>query len=412
MGVSALPKFELRARAPRATGATAKLFRTAADAAEFRFRVVRELAGFAALEAEWNELAHRCGKSQHGFQSHNWLHSWAQRYAETGDDLRIILAYAEDRLVLVWPLMASRRLGVRILSFMGEPLCQYHDALVDDEATKRGVVALAFAHIQTLPFDLLQLRRIRDDANLAAPLEAGGLTIERSQNAPYLNFVGVNRFMTVEHTLSAKMRADRRRRWRKLEALGEIGMRASANSDEAAALVGQAMAFKRKWALQSAQYAPSAFDSRFEACLRAALQPRDDHAQLRVFAIHCAGQLAGVEISYGYKGRLFGHVLAPDPELSRYGLGNILADAAIRDAFEQGYEVYDLLAPADAYKCAWTKTSVGVTDYSFAANWRGALYAAIVLRAVKKTALKIRDALPPNARRFLLSQWLHRGRSV
>jgi hypothetical protein len=79
----------------------------------------------------------------------------------------------------------------------------------------------------------------------------------------------------------------------------------------------------------------------------------------------CDGRPIGVEISFGYKRRLFAHVLA------------------IGDAFAQGYQVYDLLAPENPYKAVWTGRGVEVLDFALIANPRGALSHAVGAGAVE-----------------------------
>ena len=128
----------------------------------------------------------------------------------------------------------------------------------------------------------------------------------------------------------------------------------------------------------------------------------------RIFAVLCDGRPVGVEIAFGYKRRLFGHVLAPDPALSKFGLGNVLADAAIEDAFAQGYQVYDLLAPATPHKAVWTRHSVEVSDFSLAANGRGALAQAVGSKAVD-FGRALAESAPRAVVRALLRRVARRG---
>ncbi len=85
---------------------------------------VSDRAGFDALEAEWNALFERAGRSTQLFQRFNWLWHWCNHYLADpqapgrGSRLAIVTARREGRLVMVWPLVSERAGG-------------YQDALVD-----------------------------------------------------------------------------------------------------------------------------------------------------------------------------------------------------------------------------------------------------------------------------------------
>jgi CelD/BcsL family acetyltransferase involved in cellulose biosynthesis len=353
----------------------------AADDAELRFEVVGDLS---ALERGWNALAARCAYPRQGFQSFGWMRSWGAHYADEGHETRIVLGYRAEKLALIWPLGAQRRFGITILQFLGEPLSQYHDVLVDDEDEAAGAVLMraALRYVRGLPHDVLVLRRVREDSILGPALIAAGARVERRERAPFIDFGSAGDFGDFERSLSPKSRSNRRRRLRHIRQLGEISFESPVLHGRAVELIATAMAFKRQWAMNSGRWAPAAFDPRFERCLRDMARNPDPRAALRVFAMLCDGRPIGVEIAFGYKRRLFGHVLAPDPALAKLGLGNALADAAIEDAFAQGYQIYDLLAPANPFKLVWTPRSVEVLDYSLVANGRGALAHAIGCRTL------------------------------
>jgi len=371
-----------------------------------RFEVIATRAAFDALAKPWNGLAARAQLSRQGFQSFGWLSSWAEHYAGDGHELRVVLGWSGEALQLAWPLGARRRFGVTTLGFLGEPLSQYHDVLVEPGGLGEARLAAALDFVRGLPHDILWLRRVREDSQLAGALRAAGARALRTEQAPFIDFGEAKSFEAFERSLSAKERANRRRRLRHIHELGEISFASATAPEERAALIAVALGFKREWALKGGHYAPAMFDPRFERCLRDAAHAENPDAALRVFAIRLGGRPIGVEISFGYRDRLFGHVLAPDPALTKFGLGAALADAAIADAFAQGYKVYDLLAPANAYKFAWTSQAVEVTDYALTATRRGALAEAVFTRAAQTGRRWLRRAPPP-----LIRALLARGRA-
>jgi CelD/BcsL family acetyltransferase involved in cellulose biosynthesis len=381
----------------------------AADDPEFRFDVIRDPGALDAVKEAWNSLADRSGAPQQGFQDFAWMRSWVAHYANEGLELHIVLGYRRGELALIWPLGARKTLGVHILEFLGEPLCQYNDVLTDAGATAGALLASALRYLQRLPYDVLAFRRMRADSKLAALLIEVRAPIDRREVAPCINFSGATDFEEFEKTLPPKARSNRRRRMRRIQELGEIAFETCVCPARAAKMITTAMAFKREWALKYGHYAPAIFDPRFERCFQDAAQRNERNASLRVFAMLCDGRPIGVEISYSYKGRLFAHVLAPDPAYAKCGLGIALADAAIRAAFAQGYKTYDLLAPADPYKAAWTKIGVEVTDFTLILSRRGALFHLLAFGLGRRLARAAKKRLPAALARFL-GRWMERRR--
>jgi CelD/BcsL family acetyltransferase involved in cellulose biosynthesis len=226
----------------------------------------------------------------------------------------------------------------------------------------------------TLPVDILALRRVRDDAALAATLAHGAQRIGAPARAPFIDFAGASDVAAFDKRFSAKLRSDRRRHRRRLEEIGPIAFERHGPGPRARDLVATALAFKQEWARRSGRIATALADPRFGRFFLDAASGGANAPELRVSAMLCAGEPIGVEISIACKGRVFGHVLAPKPGFERQGAGAILAGRSIADALEEGFGAYDLLAPADPYKMEWASGCVGVGDYAVARTLAGRLF--------------------------------------
>jgi CelD/BcsL family acetyltransferase involved in cellulose biosynthesis len=256
-----------------------------------------------------------------------------------------------------------------VLEALGDPLCQYHAALADPELDAEAAIAAALDALREQGADLLDLRRVRADQPLAAALLARGAVVRRIEQAPFVDLIGGKVARATAD--KGKEATNRRRRLRRLEELGPVKFEIETCPKIAAARVAEAMAMKRGWALKAGRLARAAFDPRFERAFQAALATRDPHASLRVTSLTCGDRTIGVDIALACRSRLFGHVLTHDPELSSLGVGILLADASIRAASAEGYQTFDLLAPADGYKRAWADGEVDVLDLQLALTRRG-----------------------------------------
>ena len=352
--------------------------------------IVTDRDGLAAIRADWIDLAARCGLPQQVFQDHDWLSIWSRHYLDGRTGLLVVTGRREGRLALVWPLAWRSVLGLRVLSFMGEPVSQYGDAIVDRTLSDADLNK-AFDYVAALPAAVLALRRVRADAAIEPLLRRRLGPPANIQHAPYIDFGGIADVETFQRRYPGKSRSSRRRHLRRLEEQGAVRFAHHGPSAEAEVLVARAIGFKRAWARQTGAVAAAIKDPRFERFFRAAASGEGPCPALRVSVVTCADTVAGVEISVACKGRLFGHVLAPSPDFARFGLGGLLAGQAILSACEQGYAIYDTLAPADSYKRQWTDALVEIGDYTAGRGLVGRLYAGlwpIYGRAAAKWLLK------------------------
>src|SRR5262249_29689814 len=95
------------------------------SSAQCEFAVIADRARFDALEEEWNALFERAGRPHQLFQTYGWLHHWANHYLDDQTRLSIVVARQDGRLVMIWPLIAIRAVGLTRLCWMGEPVSQY-----------------------------------------------------------------------------------------------------------------------------------------------------------------------------------------------------------------------------------------------------------------------------------------------
>ena len=176
-------------------------------------QLVTTRAGFDALEAEWNELFARAGRPEQMFQTFNWLWHWANHFtAANADALAIVTIRAGGRLVGVVPLAIERVLGLRQLVFMGAPVSQYGDAVVDtdhcDGATLERALTFAAA---TARADVMRLAKVREDAAMAGALGRLKATLTSAEEAPAIDMTKAGSMAVYETRFSTKARKNHRR---------------------------------------------------------------------------------------------------------------------------------------------------------------------------------------------------------
>jgi CelD/BcsL family acetyltransferase involved in cellulose biosynthesis len=111
---------------------------TARPAIDVTYTLITDRTAFDALEPEWNALFERSGRPVQIFQSFNWNWHWANHYLAaspggiSGLHLSIVVARRGGQLIAVWPLVSERQHGITQIFWMGDPVTQYGDVVVDN----------------------------------------------------------------------------------------------------------------------------------------------------------------------------------------------------------------------------------------------------------------------------------------
>lgn len=362
--------------------------------------IVADLPGFLTLREEWDALFARAGEPQQVFQSHVVLRHWASHYLDAQSRLSIVALRRDGVLVMLWPLLRQRRFGLDTLRFMGDPVAQFGDVLVARDGDGAALFRAGWRAVRGLGADVLELRRLRADSALArsGPL-AGAIPFGRHE-APFADLVARVGRDGPGAIYPARERSNHRRRLRRLAERGPLAFAMAGPGPEAARLAGEAVAMKRAALHRHGVIAPTIADPRFAAFFRDLAGDDSGGSPLRVAVIRCAEVPIGIDLSLDCKGTSFGHVIAGHPDHERGGIGRLLIHHSFASARARGSAVFDLLAPADAYKLDHADGATSVEDLALPLSLKGRLACGLGLqhlRPLLKTGLK--RLPPPLARR-------------
>lgn len=377
------------------------------EAAQIRLDLVTTREDFDALETAWNALFARAGRNTHLFQTFNWLWHWANHFlpapGEAGPRLAIVTGYAGDRLVMVWPLVSERLGPITQLAWMGEPVSQYGDVLIDDLPEAPDLLRAAWNFVaQRTGASAVQLRKVRADSVIAPLLSEMGATVTAELNAPYLDLASAASFADYEKRYSGNARRNRGRQRRRLADRGAIKLEWHERGADAEALAIDAFRLKRIWLDQRGIISPALTDPRtarfFSDATRADTHPAGCH----VVNLSCGDRPVALEIGVRCKDRTAIHVITYDLDFEKTAAGALLLEDSIRRAYDDGMRVYDLLAPGDGYKLEWADEATAVRDWAAAFSIPGQVYTAVYLKLIRPRLKRGFDALPMNVRRRLV----------
>jgi CelD/BcsL family acetyltransferase involved in cellulose biosynthesis len=379
----------------------------AAHDVPYRFELVTSRAAFDALESAWNDLYDRAGRGSQVFQKFNWNWHWCNHYLDEADaqstlSLAIVTAWRGDRIALVLPLAVIRAAGLKQLVWMGEPVSQYGDALVEDGPGALPLLTEAWQYaIDQIQPDVANLRKVRDDAAIA-PLLAELPHIKTQElAAPYLDIGSAPDFDAYQERYSPRSRRNRRRLGRRFAERGKVQFERPGNGARARELALAAIDLKRDWLKDRGLVSTALFDPRMADFFADVAEGASHPADCQVSALMTDDTPAAIEITLSSKDHIAMHVIVFNLAFEKAGAGVLLLEETIANAFGNGCRSFDLLSPADGYKVDWADAAVGVGDYAVPLSYKGSLYARVYLGLVRPGLKRALEAMPRSLRRRL-----------
>jgi CelD/BcsL family acetyltransferase involved in cellulose biosynthesis len=369
--------------------------------ATLRIGLIEQVGAFLALREEWDELFERAALPHQVFQSHVVLRHWVAHYLDGQTRLSILTLRHENRLVMVWPLVRQRRLGLDTLRFMGIPIAQFGDVLVERSGDEAMLLREGWRAVHSLRADIFEARKLRADSVLAGSgLLDDSLCAERIE-APFADLTLRVAGDGPSQAYRARDRSNHRRRLRRLAERGSLAFEMVTPGTEAAALVGQALAMKQASLRRHGIIAPAVSDPRFERFFCDLAGDVAGTSPLRIALIRCAGQPIGIDLSLDCKGTSFGHVIATHPDHERGGIGGILIQHSFARAKARGSAIFDLLGPADPYKLEHADGMTCVTDLVLPLSLAGRIVCGLGLQRLRPALKAAVKWLPPTLTRPL-----------
>ena len=307
------------------------------------FDTLRDDAGFAPLEDEWDALV-RAAPRPSPFLLHCWLRAWWRHHGE-GASLAIQVARRDGRLVGALPLLVRKTRGLRVAEFVGGDTSALADVLLapgEDGETAAGLVARA----RDEPFDYADLFGLPPGSRLGAA--APGLRLVERVEAPVLDLNGGWDAVYTAKTSSKKRNLHRRRR-RQLGELGALETTVARTEDELAAALEEAFRLYRlRW-----EGRPDASDfltPRGMAFHREAIRELGRRDLARIVSLELDGRAIAFHYYFALAGRMVVHNLAFDPEHARFSPGLVNTLDAIAAASEEGLTRVEFLGGDERYK--------------------------------------------------------------
>ena len=377
--------------------------REAADAV-CEFTLISSRAEFDALETDWVDLFDRAGSGANVFQNFHWLWHWCNHFLVEDDKhtLAIVTGRWAGKLVLVWPLVVHQSGGLKRLSWMGQPVSQYGDILIDRDICTEGDLEKSWDFLsQNIPADLVHLRKVRADAAVADLLRAICKTPIVQQSAPYLDLSNSHSFDDYQQRYAGKARKNRRRLRRRVEERATLKVTAHHKGESRSEYASQAVLLKRNWLEARGLLSAAIQDERTRHFFVDAASSERHPTGCRTTALTIDEQTAAIEVSFVSKGHCAVHIIVYGMDYEKAGTGVLLMEDSIKNAIDTGVNTFDLMAPGDSYKLDWADGTINVEDWQAALSARGHAYQHLRINKLPQAAKKTVQALPLSLRQLL-----------
>lgn len=369
------------------------------------FTLVTTRAEFDALKDDWNRLYDRASTSAQLFQSFGWCWHWCNNFlteGNTGARLAVLVGRRNGELVTVWPLATERHGGLTHLVWMGAPVSQYGDILLDDLPDAPVVLQAGWEHLtQALKPDLIWLSKVRADAAITPLLRARNFMVTRREQAPYMDFASAADYEDYMQRHSGRARKKHRAVARKLASMGTVEFVRERETPRAGRLALRAIEEKISQLLERGVVSPALSDPRTQKFFVEAAADSTNPAGICVYALEINGDQAAIDVLVKHKERVATHIFAYNQKYAKDRVGAHLMELTIEQTMASGFRYFDMLAPADDYKMRWSDGTVDVIDWAMPMTVKGSLYARIYLQALRPLLKRARDWLPPSIAKVL-----------
>jgi dTDP-4-amino-4,6-dideoxygalactose transaminase/CelD/BcsL family acetyltransferase involved in cellulose biosynthesis len=328
------------------------------------------------LREEWSQLLEE-GQSQEIFYRPEWISAYLRAF-EPNADVFMITARRKGKLRALLPLVDEwstiAGLPARKLRFPANIHSTRAD-LVRGTGDGGLAVRAIWERLKTLDaWHALELRDVPEDGSGQSLLrfaEEEKFPVGRweSMQSPYID-------LSAESEVSSKFRANLRRRWRNLEARGDLMLRRIDHADPQ--MLGAFYELERAgWKGEEGSAIAQSDNTRqyYEEIAQLAAS----RGELALYSLEHKGQPIAMHFGLESHGRYSLLKPAYDENFREYSPGQLLMDKVIADSRRRNLHTFDFLGMSMPWKLDWTKK---VRRHHFCYVFRDSSYGA-ALRAAK-----------------------------
>lgn len=366
--------------------------------------IVSSREDFDALETEWTALYERVGHPGNPFQSFNWCWHWLNHFHTAANghrELFILTGRTDGRLTMIWPMVRERVAGLRTLTWLGSPVTQYGDVLVEGD-DPLAMLRDAWNHLRvTAKADAVALYKVREDAAIAPLLTEIGAIVTHKDRAPHVDMSQTETFEDYAAQRYSKKRKSYLRRYRRrFEEKGPIRVSVLTEGPKARAATGELLLFKQQWLTAKSIVSRALADPRTNAFFLDTATDTQRPTGCRVTTMHCGDELVGAKLNYVAKNRAVAHVITYNLAFEKWNPGHLTTFEGLRTLKDDGIDHFDFMGPCAPFKLDWSDATVDVNDWAVPLSVKGALWTRVYLGFARDRLKAIHQAMPESVKKL------------
>lgn len=324
----------------------------APSGARYRVEELQGRPAFVALRDEWNALVAR-GPADVPFARHDWIAAWLEAFAPDAP-LRVLVARDHaGQAAGMAPLLVQREHGVtRLVAPANDHSCRVEWAIGGDPP---GAIAALWGHLRDrLRWDVLLLRDVPRDGPTSVLLEAAARADRHltgrweSLRTPYVELGGAD---AAERT-SAKLRANLRRRAKRLGELGAVALKRVDGVEGLDVALAEFLALEAGgWKGQGGT--AIALDPALVRFYTRVAHDAAARGDLALRALTLDGRAVAVHLGLVHRGVYYLPKTAYDEQLGQVSPGQLLQREVLAECSARGLARFDFLGPDMDWKRDW-----------------------------------------------------------
>ncbi|MEP3278615.1 MAG: GNAT family N-acetyltransferase [Stappiaceae bacterium] len=366
----------------------------------YRLECISSIEAIEAIEADWRKLEQSDDEPFTYFQSYNWCYDWCVKQYKNNPghgiaQAKIYALWCDARLLMLWPMMAKRSyFGIKVLTFLTEPLGQYGNILVDRTQVPLELGPQIWKLIcRDAEVDAITINQYPSTSSLDELLGDVGIAEQSSKAISFLDLSQFESWDEHHKSLSASARKQRNRRRNKLAKAGVVDYEViPGGSPRYARLVDKALQMKQIWLQQTGRRA-DILSKRCTASFLTGLSGKagsnERPAGSFAHALTLNGEPIAIEIGMVEGDHYYSYLGAFDWKWRDYSPGKIQIELAQKWAKEAGLRTFDFLGDPSEYKSQWTNSTRSLNSRSVPRSLLGWLYCVVwkaYLRGAVRTA--------------------------
>jgi len=330
------------------------------------------------LKDVWNNFQRLNDDDYYVFQTYVWMEYWFNSVGIKNYSMLalVVAVFDNDDVIAIFPLGMYKKLGVRIIEFIGGDQADYNTPIVSSKINLEDYMVMWTMVLNELPhYDILDLKRIphnimdRDNffVKVICAKKTGSTYLLKLPVLPHL----------LSSVVSKRLLKDNARMFRRLSELGEVKFSISSNHDEYDSVIETTLKQKsNRYLLTGVRNILD--DHNIFLFYKGLYNALNKSLNIHLSSLTFNDEVLATHLGVVYAKRFY--YLMPTfstGKFEKYSPGRLLLEYLVNKSIEEKLEIYDFTVGSEAYKKKWCDHEMNIYNHKSYSTVRGFLFLLI-----------------------------------